>query len=835
MSLPTYNFTARVGDYFQGNFNAGTVSNDLVYGYLPQGIEIGYNNGFNLTGRISGAYGSFSARVRRTYSSGFQEETWLNFEIDPGAPLLISGQILSHKYGTDFSKTFALENAAGRPVDSWEINGLPEWATYDPATGVITGTPTGVQDYAVTITVTSAVGSDTKTATLSIGYGYPEVEPDQVFICKVGEPFSARPILLEEEFRPANSWLVPPLLSPLPSGLSLNGSTGVISGTPTIKAGRRGVYFYITGPGGTMVYGTASQLISFEVSAGVPIIIAGQSATGTVGLPFAKTFAISDSKNRPVTSWSATGLPSWATLDASTGAISGTPQDSETSAISLTATGPGGSRTETVSISIAAGKPIIVSGQAFAGKVGEFFTAQILLQDEQDRPASSWSSNVAGGLTISNSGVLSGTPTTIVNRPYLVTASSAVGSDFENIQLTITAGAPDIPSPQYFTAYIGEDFVFTPQTINAGNRPVDSWQATDLPEWATLDVLTGTITGSPTEVTVAQITLTGTGPGGSTESTLELRSALKPILPAGQKFYTILDTPFQAQPEVLNKNLTETYIYSAQGLPQWATIDAGTGTISGNASTPATYPVTYTITDSLGNSVSEALDIIALGGVPTISESQAFTARTGYPVSYQATVVDQLAPASTWVASSLPAGLTITDAGTISGTPTVPGVYTITLEAANEAGVATPTALEIVIKHWNIMKIYIDPQKKRFLDRPNSRYPIASLDLKRRDKMPFELFFIEGTEAVDLPTSSEITVGIKARFEDTTYLALVPHGTSTLDLNTDAIEAEFAADNPESIIALLEVRWADEYASSRSVTLPVNLNNSVIRDERDGQ
>jgi len=88
---------------------------------------------------------------------------------------------------------------------------------------------------------------------------------------------------------------------------------------------------------------------------------------------------------------------------------------------------------------------------------------------------------------------------------------------------------------------------------------------------------------------------------------------------------------------------------------------------------------------------------------------------------------------------------------------------------------------------------------------------------------------------VDLPTSSEITVGIKARFEDTTYLALVPHGTSTLDLNTDAIEAEFAADNPESIIALLEVRWADEYASSRSVTLPVNLNNSVIRDERDGQ
>jgi hypothetical protein len=88
------------------------------------------------------------------------------------------------------------------------------------------------------------------------------------------------------------------------------------------------------------------------ITGGAPIITAGQTASGLAGAAFSKTFSLTDSTNRPVTNWAATGLPSGLSINTTTGAITGTPQDKSASVVTLTATGPGGLDTEEATIFI---------------------------------------------------------------------------------------------------------------------------------------------------------------------------------------------------------------------------------------------------------------------------------------------------------------------------------------------------------------------------------------------------------------------------------------------------------------------------------------------------
>ncbi|BDI32088.1 hypothetical protein CCAX7_41390 [Capsulimonas corticalis] len=135
--------------------------------------------------------------------------------------------------------------------------------------------------------------------------------------------------------------------SGLPAGLSVNTSTGAISGTPT-ASGTSTVTLGATNAGGT-----GNKTLTITIAAAppaVPVISSGATASGTVGTAFSYQITASNSP----TSYSASGLPAGLSVNTSTGLISGTPTAAGTSTVTLGATNAGGTGNKTLTITISA-------------------------------------------------------------------------------------------------------------------------------------------------------------------------------------------------------------------------------------------------------------------------------------------------------------------------------------------------------------------------------------------------------------------------------------------------------------------------------------------------
>jgi hypothetical protein len=130
----------------------------------------------------------------------------------------------------------------------------------------------------------------------------------------------------------------------LPSGLSVNTSTGLITGTPTV-AGTSSVTVSATNSAGT---GSATLVITVSPSASAPVISSSLTATGTVGTAFSHQIAASGSP----TSFGATGLPAGLSLNTGNGAITGTPTTAGTSNVTISATNGSGTGTATLVITV---------------------------------------------------------------------------------------------------------------------------------------------------------------------------------------------------------------------------------------------------------------------------------------------------------------------------------------------------------------------------------------------------------------------------------------------------------------------------------------------------
>jgi hypothetical protein len=154
----------------------------------------------------------------------------------------------------------------------------------------------------------------------------------------------------------------------LPAGVTLNSSTGLLSGKPT-QAGDAHFQVKVTD-------GTRSDVQTYTLPVVQPLAIAKPSAPNAeVGRPF--TLQLTATGGRAPYTWTAEGLPAGFTLDASKGILSGTPDGPTTAAVKVTVTDSLGlKQTLEVSVPIAA-KLAVVKKVLHTAHVGRRYSARL--------------------------------------------------------------------------------------------------------------------------------------------------------------------------------------------------------------------------------------------------------------------------------------------------------------------------------------------------------------------------------------------------------------------------------------------------------------------------
>jgi serine protease len=142
----------------------------------------------------------------------------------------------------------------------------------------------------------------------------------------------------------------------LPAGLSINSSSGLISGTPT-TAGTSSVT--VTAKDTTNASGSASFTWTINPAGGNTVTVTNPgNQTGTVGTAVSLQIHATDSASGQTLTYSATGLPAGLSINSSSGLISGTPTTAGTSSVTVTAkdtTNASGSASFTWTISSSGG------------------------------------------------------------------------------------------------------------------------------------------------------------------------------------------------------------------------------------------------------------------------------------------------------------------------------------------------------------------------------------------------------------------------------------------------------------------------------------------------
>ena len=591
-----------------------------------------------------------------------------------------------------------------KKVATGTLNTLAQIFDGTPRAVTATTTPTGLS---VTFTYASSITAPTNVGTYAVVGTINDVNYSGSIIGTLA--IAKAPQTITFAALPAK------LVSAAPFALSATASSGLAvtyassnSAVATVSGGT----VTLVGIGSTTIsvsqvgdsnYSAASNVTqTLTVNPIAPVILSTPplAATAVQGRGF--LFGPISLNNTPAT-FTATGLtgvgtPDGLAVSSVLGSIAGTPVNTGTFSIVLTATNITGSDSRTISLTVQAPPPVITSPASVSGRVGTAFSFNVVASNS---PSSYAATNLPAGLAInSGTGAITGTPTADGTSSVQLTATNSSGSVSQPLVIVIN---PPLNAPVYAgtlspSGTQGTAFSFTPAF---GTVTAPYALAGTLPTGLAFTAATGVVAGTPTQTGSFPVVLSATNAGGTSSVRLTFvvnAAATAPVITSSSIVPSArVGTAFSFQ--LTSSGTPAATSYGASTLPAGLSLAAGTGLITGTPTAFGSFDISVSATNSVGTGPAAILtiSIAPSASAPVITSSPVVNnAQVGQPFSFTLTA----SPAAVTFAvtsGTLPSGLALNAAsGTITGTPLAAALGQTRVWFAGTNGSGSGLAMEVL-------------------------------------------------------------------------------------------------------------------------------------------